>query len=773
MKLTGQDSSPRCLRIGIALSLFIVLNLVVTMFLVGRQATLAGNAIEPLSWILLVSAVVVLVVWYFGIRPGVSWNQHQQSLAAHVLHSLSDAVFVTSEEGKIRAANQAAERIFNMSPDQLLENSIAELLPELQLDALSKPIPTVPQEQAAPPLTLKRMLKAVRDRDLDLQVVVTITPTPLGMRNGFIIVVSDDSERERRRRMTQTLTEATSQTTGNEFFAAFVESLTQAFDADHACVSEILEHDPRRARVLALWSDGELLESHEYQLAGTPCAVSIDDGFCFCSANVAKQFPQDPFLTDKMIEGYFGVALVDSEGRKLGTVSVMSNRPLKERADDVIIFSVLAARASAEIERIRSIRELVEAKTEAERATESKSRFLANMSHEIRTPLTAILGFAENLSEEDLTTRERLEAVETIQRNGSHLLNVINDILDLSKIEADRIQLEKVECSPIAIVKEAVDAIRDQAVRKSLAVNTSFDSEIPTTIKTDPLRVRQILINLISNAVKFTETGHVDVHVKCTREPDGTRLIVRVIDTGIGMSDSAIQRLYQPFTQADSSTTRKFGGTGLGLTISKKLVEMLGGEIRVNSQLNAGTRFDVLIPVECRRSTVWHSVDDLNHARTPPAQTLKRPPQTTKTSQEGALTGFRVLLAEDGFDNQQLISFVLKKAGATVKIAENGQLAIEQFTKSREENRAYDVILMDMQMPVMDGYTATTKLREMGATLPIIAITAHAMSGDREKCLAAGCDDYLRKPIDRQKLISTIIEVANSHDSKINRSQPS
>ena len=398
--------------------------------------------------------------------------------------------------------------------------------------------------------------------------------------------------------------------------------------------------------------------------------------------------------------------------------------------------------------------ELTFAKAEAEAASRTKSEFLSNMSHELRTPLTAILGFSENLLADgdiDKAPPERVDALRTILRNGEHLLQLINDILDLSKIEAGRMDVERIKCSPLEVASHAVDSMQFRAKANNLQLNLHCDTSIPATMHSDPTRLKQILINLIGNAVKFTEMGSVDVHV-AYREKDGEGFVdFEVRDSGIGMTDQQIQRLFRPFAQADSSTTRKFGGTGLGLTITKQLVEMLGGEISVMSEPGRGSTFRFSIPT-----------GDVSHVKRITLADVQGCAKRELKQGSGDLPKLdcRVLIAEDGPDNQRLLRFVLENACAEVELVENVQLAYDAVMAAKTQGTPFDVILMDMQMPVLDGYCATRKLREEGYELPILAATAHAMSGEREKCISAGCDDYTTKPIDRADLLHKVAALA-------------
>ena len=402
---------------------------------------------------------------------------------------------------------------------------------------------------------------------------------------------------------------------------------------------------------------------------------------------------------------------------------------------------------------------------QAKTASQAKSEFLANMSHEIRTPLTAILGFADVLLEHgdmgDLLQAENLEAARTIKRNGEYLLGIINDILDLSKIEAGKMGVERLPCSPFQIVEELTATMRVRADAKGLPLKVNYNTPIPETIKTDPTRLRQILINLTANALKFTELGAVSINVSLTQTKPRPLLHFEITDTGVGMTETQARHLFQLFTQADASTARKFGGTGLGLALSKRLAQALGGDVvLVDSAPGVGSCF--------RTSVATGPLDGVPLLTEPSPQlrASKRIPAGSGLAPEVNLEGCRILCAEDGPDNQRLIIHLLRRHGALPTIAANGQLAIEAVQAAEQAETPFHVILMDMQMPVLDGYQATSQLRALGFTRPIIALTAHAMSGDREKTLQAGCTDYTTKPINRTRLIETIARHLDADNQK-------
>ncbi len=405
--------------------------------------------------------------------------------------------------------------------------------------------------------------------------------------------------------------------------------------------------------------------------------------------------------------------------------------------------------------------ELHAAKLEAEQAAHIKSEFLANMSHEIRTPMTAILGYTDLLADEEAVINDptlRTEYLRTIQRNGEHLMAIINDILDLSKIEAGKMDVEQIPTDPLQLLFDVDSLMQVRAMAKGIALRTEYLSDIPQTVQSDPVRLRQILVNLVSNALKFTEEGSVTLAARLDQtDPDRPTLCFQVIDTGIGMTPEQQSCLFQAFSQADSSTTRRFGGTGLGLSISRSLALQLGGDITLTSEPGKGSRFILRIPTgpldgvplinPLHASSIVHTPTHIDG--------------TSQSTMHGTpLKGVRIYFAEDGVDNQRLVTHHLRKAGAEVTVFENGRLCLEALTEDAttagplRSPSPCDLILSDMQMPEMDGYTLARTLRAKGWTAPIIALTAHAMASDAEKCLRCGCDGYASKPIDRDELIS-------------------
>ncbi len=404
-----------------------------------------------------------------------------------------------------------------------------------------------------------------------------------------------------------------------------------------------------------------------------------------------------------------------------------------------------------------SAAELEAARDEALASTQAKASFLANMSHEVRTPMVAVLGFADILLDPGLPQVSRDAALQGIRRNGSHLLQIINDILDLSKIEAGRMELDLIEYSPWQVALEVVSALGPRAKELSVTFDLEAITPLPVTALMDPTRIRQILMNLVSNAIKFSGSDNKVVlrMGMCPAEGLAThQLQVEVEDWGIGMTSEQLRQLFVPFQQADSSTTRRFGGSGLGLSISRRLVEAMQGTIAVRSEPGQGSCFMVNLPIETSEpENAWICPADL-------ASSAAREPKLDDCFVRPALSG-RVLLVEDSPDNRRVLMYYLDQMGLQVETAENGRLGVEQALGGR-----IDAVLMDMQMPELDGYGATSALRRSGFEAPIIALTAHAMSGDREKCLRAGCTDYLTKPIDIVALYEALAHhLASPRDS--------
>ncbi|MCA9127928.1 MAG: PAS domain S-box protein [Planctomycetales bacterium] len=384
---------------------------------------------------------------------------------------------------------------------------------------------------------------------------------------------------------------------------------------------------------------------------------------------------------------------------------------------------------------------LRESEKRAQAANQSKSEFLANMSHEIRTPMTAILGYADLIAEK-VQDSDATEYLRTIRRNGGHLLDIINDILDLSKIEAGKFDVHHVSFSPQWLVEDVRSIMEVRATESNIELDVEYRGSIPEQIESDPKRLRQVLINLVGNAIKFTPQGTVSIVVSYCQASG--KLQFDVVDSGIGISEKQRHRLFLPFSQGDGNVNREFGGTGLGLAISKRLAEMLGGEISVESEVGQGSTFRVTIDAGVTSRTTLVN---------PTAQTHTQ--QTEEVSDDIRLD-CHILVVDDRRDIRFLSKRFLTAAGATVVEAQDGIVAVEIVSKAIEQGTTYDLILLDMQMPNLDGYATAKALRELGFARPIIALTADAMQGDMQRCIDSGCNDYLSKPIDRRKMLELV-----------------
>lgn len=519
----------------------------------------------------------------------------------------------------------------------------------------------------------------------------------------------------------------------------------------------------------------------------------IDVGSCGSAVALNTTILTENTQTDPRWNGFSNLALkhgllacwshpiVSGDGEVVGSLAIYNRKPCLPNPAQLRLLQETASLAAIVIDRRRAqdrLRDLIHSLTiardekerqatelahraaemealrnQAEAASKAKSEFLANMSHEIRTPLTAILGYTDLLRTDGEITQapeRRVQTIDTIRSAGSHLLTVINDILDVSKIEAGKMTIEQVPTNLPDMLAELSTLFRKRLADKNIDFAIHFDSPIPDRIQSDPTRLRQILTNLLGNAAKFTEKGAIAIRLARLTPQNASALPslrIEVSDTGAGMSPEQSQRLFTPFTQADSSVTRRHGGTGLGLTICRRLASLMGGNVSLaSSEPGVGSTFRVELPLIALHDA--HDISSLNLAQAAASNADAKPSIS-------GLTG-RVLLAEDGLDNQRLISFVFKKAGLTVEVADNGRIALDKLHAALSAGNPFDLLVTDMQMPEMDGYTLARTLRQEGCQIPILALTAHAMADDRQKCIDAGCDDYASKPIDRQAVLTAI-----------------
>lgn len=408
-------------------------------------------------------------------------------------------------------------------------------------------------------------------------------------------------------------------------------------------------------------------------------------------------------------------------------------------------------------DRKNSEKKSIEAQKSAEAASRAKTQFLANMSHEIRTPLSAIMGFTDLMMDPQTSEQEKISSLQVVQRNSHQLLKIIDEILDISKVESGHLEIERVDTDLVDLLTSVQSLLRVNAESKGIHLNFKIIDKIPDRVWTDSTRLRQILINVIGNAVKFTHLGSVEVQASYGMTANGVSLLrLRVVDTGIGLDPETTRKLFTPFLQADSSTTRLYGGTGLGLALSRQLARAMGGEVWLEStELGQGSSFLIEINAEPTDDSNWVPAEEVFPMVNEGASSAPGPKRE--------LQGTKILLVEDAEDNQVLISHFLTRAGAEIDMANNGQEGVEMALKND-----YSVVLMDIQMPHLDGYQATTKLRQAGYQRPIIALTAHALREEREKALRIGCNGHLTKPIDRVELIESLKKLVNGQDLQAN-----
>lgn len=456
----------------------------------------------------------------------------------------------------------------------------------------------------------------------------------------------------------------------------------------------------------------------------------------------------ESFLVDTSPFKAFAVLPLIMNDSLIGMIHLGFPKTREFDEDDQRFFLTFADLCSQALERARLYETERSARREAEAANKAKSRFLANMSHEIRTPLGAILGFAELLQDPGISSTERAEYLKVILRNGQQLNKVINDILDISKIESDRFQVEYLDFDGIGLVRDVVNLLDLQAREKGVLIKTRTSPNFPRRICSDPTRLRQILMNLIGNAIKFTDRGEVEVKLSADFAPEADRCILHfeVSDSGVGIAAEHHERIFEPFVQADTSTTRQFGGTGLGLVIARSLAQALGGDLKLKASApGVGSTF--VFTIESRRQE-----RDLLSLRTSSSQGM---------ISNHPLLGLKILFVDDGVDNRLLVSRFLSSAGAQVETAQDGLHAVE---RALEDD--FDLVLMDIQMPGMDGFSAVQRLRAQGYSRPVLALTAHAMKGDYEQSLRAGFDDHMVKPVDRSLLINTVLNHCRRNGKK-------
>ena len=675
-----------------------------------------------------------------------------------IVESAMDAVVGMDDSGLVTRWNPKAEKMFRYSASEAIGQPLADLIiPPTVRDAHWAGLSNFLETGKGRILNKRLELTAIRRGGQRFPIELTVAANKIGDHWEFSAFVRDITQRRRAERrlatehaVSQILINAQDlETAAPQILASFCRTL----EVD-VCELWLPESDDRKLICKYFHSNLTSEAGLEYRETTLNTRLGPTDGLVghvyqrrepMWSTELANEriyTRSEAALQAGLVSVYAFPLLLNRE-----VVGVVCFGTREELPPNVALLEMMIAVGhdlGQFVRRSRFEHELADARRAAEAASEAKSAFLANMSHEIRTPMTSVVGLTELLLASETDT-SRIEMLRMIQRSSHHLVELINDILDLSKIESGKLAIDRIDCSPVELVQDLASVMSVRAKEKGLSFAVQFDGRLPATVYTDPMRLRQILINLVGNAIKFTNQGGIRITTRYLSDLNPPRIEFEVADTGIGMSEDELSRLFEPFSQVDHSVTRRFGGTGLGLCISQRLAGGLQGEIFVESKPKVGSTFRLQI------STAQHAPEALID----PAQQLERLEPAPPVIQEVPLT-CHALVAEDTRGIQYLIKRFLEGAGAQVSLASNGQEAIDRLRDAENSDQPIDVVIMDMHMPVLSGYDAVARLRSEGSQIPVIALTARAMQGDREKCLSVGCDAYLPKPVDRLQLLDAV-----------------
>ncbi|MFB2920734.1 response regulator [Aerosakkonema funiforme] len=640
-----------------------------------------------------------------------------------IFAAMTDVVLVRDAEGRcLKIAPTHTENLYK-TPTEMIGKTLHDVLPKQQADLIFSGI-----QQAL--LTQQTVYVEYNVTIQEREVWLGANISPLSPE-AVIVVARDITDRKHREEALQLIVEGTASTTGDSFMRSCVRYLAEVLQVRYALVTEWADREKTKVRTLAFWTGFDFNENIEFEIGNTPCGETISKAnICFYSNKLIDTFPNNKLISRLGIQSYAGMPLVNSSGNVLGHLAVMDINPMADDQTRELILKIFAARAAAELERKKAEEALQESVYAADAANRAKSQFLSKMSHELRTPLNAILGFTQVMNRDASLSAEQKQQLGIINRSGEHLLALINDILEMSKIESGRVTLNENSFDLCRLLTNLEEMFQLKAKSKGLALIFQLTPEVPKYVKTDDNKLRQVLINLLGNAIKFTEKGSVILRVKVDglsrATTNNSRLLFEVEDTGPGIAPEEMTLLFAPFGQTESGRKSE-QGTGLGLPISRQFVQLMGGEIAVSSTLARGTTFKFDIPVSV--------VDDL---KVPAVRQTRKiiglAPNQPK---------YRILVVEDVKVSRLLLVKLLTAIGFEVHSAANGKEAIVQW-----ENWQPQVIFMDIQMPVMDGYEATKRIKEhpLGKATAIVALTASAFEEDRIAILSAGCDDFVSKP---------------------------
>jgi len=684
-----------------------------------------------------------------------------------VLESLHDAIVIVDRDGLVETCNLAAERMFGISRDLISGRAIDQFLRNSGIGVQSAPLVELQGEAQAMGARFDMQAVDIEGNTRSVEVAIAdmsgdqarhcLVITDLGVERRVVMQAAKLSVLQQL--VTQATTALITSSKLNDAMAEALGAIGNILDVAHAFVFRIRRcGDQQTMTTSAEWRSSKVDEG--------------DGGLA------AMQLLRDEDIRSGL-ESDRVVTIVDSEVDGSATAEVMQSHGVRsmillpiycpDRLEGILAFDEtrrgrawttderavlvnLAQALARSIERNRTQRSLEEAQARssealarAESASEAKSEFLANVSHELRTPLTAIVGYADLAGRDSTAPTDRIKMCERIQRSADFLLGLINDILDISKIESRKMAISMTSVNLLELVNDVGMSFQWTAQEKGLEIRSEYLTDVPTRIISDATRLRQILVNLVSNGLKFTSKGTVTVTVSCEIPPgesSGT-LTLKVSDTGIGIRPERLQDLFSKFTQVH--TDRKYGGTGLGLAITRHLARLLSGDVDVQSEFGKGSTFTVTLPV-----TVPDDAQIAQEGIT--AQQIVAP----EVAEPTLVVGTRVLIADDNEDNRLIFRLILEKVGAVVTTVEDGQEALNALTTADQRGQPYDVVLMDMNMPILDGYEATRQYRNQGGRRPVVALTAFSMVTDRDKCLMVGCDSYLTKPIRPDALVRAV-----------------